>query len=352
MPRAPWLIVPALVGSLSVQAQDPLAAPSELAPWVRRVTNHAVSQRTKLQALLDATFRPVEDGGLGMVYENSRTRTVAEVWRDRKANCISLTAFFVAACHTLGMEAVYAEPTNTNRWRRSGSVIRLERHLVAMVRVPPMEDLVADFLPQLRRRAGTYIVNIVSENRVRALFHSNRAVEFLDDGDQPAALAELEIAIHADESSAAAWNIRGVVQRSQGLTAQAETSYRKALSLDPRDGTVVGNLEALMRETGRLPEAAAFRVQGLELRKKDPYFNAFLAEEAFAEGQLGEAMERIEAAIKLLPYDPDFYLTQARIRLEQGKPVDARKALELARRWALPSERQRYDSKLAAIANM
>ena len=66
------------------------------------------------------------DGGLGMVYDNTYTRTVAEVWRDRKANCLSLTAFYIAACDSIGIKANYDEALNTNRWRRVGSVIRFD----------------------------------------------------------------------------------------------------------------------------------------------------------------------------------------------------------------------------------
>ena len=47
--------------------------------------------RSKLQKILDVIFRSEDDGGLGITYDNSRTRTVSEVLKDRKANCI-LTA--------------------------------------------------------------------------------------------------------------------------------------------------------------------------------------------------------------------------------------------------------------------
>lgn len=350
------MVIPALVLPLGAQApaaplrEDPLAPPPELAAWVRQVTHQSPSIKGKVQSLLFAIFRPVEDNGLGMVYDNAHTRTVKEVWSDRKANCLGLTALMVAACRTLGLEPRFAEPTNVNHWKRAGNLIRLERHLVAFIPVPPLDDLVADFLPQLRRRQGVYLVDVLTEARVRALFFSNRAVELMGEGNLEWALEASKMAIRHDPTSAAAWNIQGVILRAHQDQAGAEKSYRRAHALDPKDGAPIGNLEMILKETDRWEEAAKFRALSMETRKRDPYFNAFLAEEAHDSGKVEEALEHIQAAIKLLPSDPELHLTEARFRLEQGRPDDARKALENARKWAQPAERERYDAKLSRLA--
>jgi Flp pilus assembly protein TadD len=90
----------------------------------------------------------------------------------------------------------------------------------------------------------------------------------------------------------------------------------------------------------------------VELRKKDPYYHAFLADDAIGEGNWGEAQAEIEMAIKLQPYDPEFFLTQARILLQLGDVDGAARNLEAARRWAIPAERERFDSKLAALKRL
>jgi Flp pilus assembly protein TadD len=343
--------VPALIlcASLVAGEEDPLAAPPELQAFARHATAMQPLAKGKLQHLLDAIFRPVEDGGLGMTYDNSHTRTVAEVWRDRKANCLSLTAFYIAACDTIGIRAHYAEALNTNRWRRVGPVIRFERHLVALVPMLPNEDVVADFLPQLRRRIGVYRVAILSPERVRALFFANRAVELLEEGNLSQALETAQASLRTDPGNSVGWNIYGVVLKSQGDPEAAGKAFRRALVCDPRDSSAIGNMEALMREQGQLDEALHYRVLGQDVRKKDPFFHAFLAEEAMAAGDLEEAQKRIKTAIKLLPHESEFLLTQARLHIQQGKADLAVKDLEEAQRWSVPEERERYDSKLAAI---
>lgn len=339
-------------------AATPVATPGpfdltpEMKEWVRRVTRYATTQRGQLQLLLEATFRAQDADGLGIAYDNSRTRTVQEVWAERKANCISLTAFFVSASRHLGIPCYFAEPLNTNRWHRTGSVIRLERHIVALAPRAPIEDVVADFLPSLRKRMGAYMVTNLTDEQALALFHANRAVELLEGGDPQMALAEVQSALGIDPKSSISWNIQGVIQMNTGLFTLAETSLQKAASLDGRDGTPIGNLEVLMRQTGRMVEAQKYRDLGIAMRQKDPYFNAFLAEEAYGEGRLEEALDRIDRAISLMPYDPEFHLARAKVCLGLEKPDEARKSLKVAQRWAIPTERARYDSKLEALAKL
>jgi len=308
-----------------------------------------MSTRSKLQGILDVIFRSENDGGLGITYDNSRTRTVSEVLKERKANCISLTALYVASCKLVGIPAHFAEPLNLNRWTRDGHIIRMERHVVALVPMFPQGDLVADFLPQLRQRQGLYIVQTLSPERMLALFHSNRAVERLIEGHHDEAMVQADIAVKADPSSSASWNIRGVVFKNTNQIEKAEADYLKALSLDAKDTAAIGNLEALLRETNRQSEAQYYRQLGLELRKKDPYFQAFLAEEAMAAEQWEEAAKLVATAIKLLPYESSFYLLKARLELVDGKPQKALATLEVARRWAVPAERERYDNKIALL---
>lgn len=332
--------------------QDPLDPPEELQAFARKVTFTAQGNPSKLQALLEAFFRPAENGGLGIVYDNSHTRTLREVWKDRQANCLGLTSLYVAACRAIGVEVHYAEPMNTSHWKRNGDVIRYERHIVALASLPPAEDLVADFLPRLQHKQGRYVVSFLGEQRVRALWASNRAVECLESGNLAAAEAFANQSLAFDPSCSTGWNTLGVLKGFQQDQAAAERCYRKALSLDPTDGTSVGNLETVLRADGRWEEAMHYRRLGLELRKRDPYFQSFLASESLAEGKPDEALKHIRNAIKYQPFDPEFHLLEARIRLELGKTDDAARSLELARKWANPRDRERFDTKLAALKQM
>lgn len=342
-------ILPFLLGAaLLVGGDDPFAAPPELQAFARQHTVNQQGVTAKVGALVRAFFARPEEGGLGITYDNAYTRTPAEAWRDRKANCLTLTALSVVACKSIGLDARYGESLRVSRWRRVGSIIRYERHVVAVVPTGTIgQEVVADFLPEVRR--GSQLIAPLQPKRVLALFYSNRAVEQLADAQPDEALKSARQCVQLDPGLGVGWNILGVVQRSQGLEAEAETSFLQAIQADPRDGAPCGNLESLLRTQGREAEARTYRDRGLEVRKKDPFFNAFLAEEALGECNWPEAEKRIKQAIRLLPVESDFYLIQARICLAQGQMNEAVKALEKARKWALPEMRARYDAKLALL---
>jgi len=342
-------ILPLLFGAaLLVAGNDPFEAPPELQAFARRHTMGQQGVAAKVGALLKAWFAPPEEGGLGITYDNAYTRTPVEAWRDRKANCLTLTALSVVACKSIGLDARYGESLRISRWRRVGSMIRYERHVVAVFPTGALgKEVVADFLPEVRQ--GSQLIAPLEPKRVQALFFSNRAVELLAESQPDEALKFAHQCVQLDSGLGVGWNILGVVQRSQGLDAEAEKSFLKAIQVDPRDGAPCGNLESLLKAEGREAEAQVYRERGLEIRKKDPFFNAFLAEEAFQDCNWEEAEKRIKQAIRLLPMESDFYLIQARISLAQGQRKDAIKALEKARKWALPEMQGRYDTKLALL---
>ena len=334
--------------ALLVGGEGPFAAPPELQAFARRHTLGQQAIATKVGALLKAFFAPTEEGGLGITYDNAYTRTPAEAWRDHRANCLTLTALSVVACKSIGLDAHYGESLRVSRWRRVGSIVRYERHVVAVIPTGMIgQEVVADFLPEIRR--GSQLIVPLAPNRVLALFYSNRAVEELSESRTDEALAFARRSVETDSGLGVGWNILGVVQRSQGFDAEAEQSFLRAIRADPKDGAPCGNLESLLRAQGRESEAQFYRDLGLEVRKNDPFFNAFLAEEAFQDCRWEEAERRIKLAIRLLPIESDFYLIQARISLAQGQRKDAIKALENARKWAMPEMRARYDTKLALL---
>ncbi len=340
----PFLLSAFLLGA----GEDPFEAPPELQAFTRKHTLSQLGVTAKVSALVKAIFAAPEEGGLGITYDNAYTRTPIEAWRDRKANCLSLTALYVAACRSVGLEARYGESLRVSRWRRVGNTIRYERHIVAVVSTGAVgQQMVADFLPEVRR--DSQLIMPLESNRVVALFYSNRAVELLEESRADEALSSARKSIAVDPKLGVGWNILGVVQRSKGQEAEAEASFLRAMEADPRDGAPCGNLETLLRAQGRDKEALVYRDRGLEVRKQDPFFNAFLAEEALQEGNLEEAEKRIRSAIRLLAQEPDFHLMQARVHLAQGRQKDAIKALEKARKYAMPEMQARFDAKLALI---
>ena len=328
---------------------DILAIPDGFRAFVIKSAGRFDTPVERARCLAAAFFTKQENGGMGLQYDNSRTRTVAEVWRDRKANCISLTATYVASCRILGIPIAFAEAPGISLWVRRDGMVYNERHMVAVIQSGPLSTVVADFggLPSY----GTVRVNLVSEARFRSLFHSNQAVEQMQADDLTQALAGAQYAIKDDGTCGAAWNVLGVTQEKLGDLVAAEASFRKALEVERDNGAACGNLQVLYSSLGRVAEAQAFQELGLKLRDKDPYFHAFLAKEALSQGRSGDAIGEIHRAIRLQRMEPDFYLILAQAELNRGERAAAEKAVGKAMHWALPEQRKRMESKLALIQN-
>ncbi|HET8715194.1 MAG TPA: tetratricopeptide repeat protein [Holophagaceae bacterium] len=350
-PPAPAPEVPATQASPAAArpmvAEDLLSAPKELQDLVFKVGARYNTNTGRARELSRLIFASPKEGGLGIVYDNTRTRTVAEVVQDRKANCLSLTALYVASCKMLGINATFADAPSISLWVRRGPIVYNERHMVAAIRLDVVNAVIADFggLPTY----GVLRVRPLPLARFKALFHSNRAVEELQAGNLPGALANARASIEDDSDSGIGWNILGVVQRRQGDDKGAEASFLRALAVDEANGAACGNLEDLYAQTGRPQKASAYRELGLRLRERDPYFHAFLAREALAQGRNDDARAEIRKAIGIQHMEPEFYLVLAQVEVNEGERKAATRAVEKAIQWSLPEQRKRMESKLAML---
>jgi type IV pilus assembly protein PilF len=94
------------------------------------------------------------------------------------------------------------------------------------------------------------------ESRKRARIRMELAVGYFEQGQTNVALDELKQVIASDPSFPDAYNQRGLIYMRLNDMRQAEDSFRRAVSLNPRDGNVQHNFGWLMCQQGRYEEAA------------------------------------------------------------------------------------------------
>ncbi|HSY73828.1 MAG TPA: tetratricopeptide repeat protein [Dongiaceae bacterium] len=121
----------------------------------------------------------------------------------------------------------------------------------------------------------------------------------------------------------------GVAQASLGRLIDAETSYRRALTLDATDFKVWNNLAGLLFGAMNRPaEAVQCLMQALQI---DPGNQLGWANLASMNGQLGrhtQALECAERALALNPQMVEAQLHRARAAQALGKPEIVRAASE------------------------
>jgi tetratricopeptide (TPR) repeat protein len=326
-------------------AADPFWVPPEMTALARSKIALTIGDRTRAEILLKFLVDPKDAGGLGIEYSNDKTRTIQEAWLERKANCLSLTMAYVMLAKQLHISAGFAESMEVASWSRAGDMVLKENHMVGVIFWNPPNTLVADFLTGARSgmRYGSYFLNRMTDIRAKSLFYSNRSVESLLNGDRATAMDYLAKALKIDPTSNRAWNIKGVIEKSEKKMAEAEISYKTAIRNNPNDVVAIGNLSALYKMGGYIEEASMLRSLEGRLRKLDPYYHAFLAQESLENKDYKKARKSIQRAIKIHSTDSDFYVTLSNIQLAQNNIGEAISALSKARQHAIPDRVEYLD---------
>ncbi len=99
--------------------------------------------------------------------------------------------------------------------------------------------------------------------RRRARIRLELAVGYFEQGQTTIALDELKQSIAADPTFGEAYNLRGLIYMRLNDARFAEESFRKALSINPRNANVVHNLGWLLCQQTRFPESLALFSQAL-----------------------------------------------------------------------------------------
>lgn len=94
------------------------------------------------------------------------------------------------------------------------------------------------------------------EARKRARIRLELAVGYFEQGQTTIALDELKQSIATDPTYSEGYNLRGLIYMRLDDFRFAEESFKKALSIQPRDSNVMHNLGWLMCQRGRYPESA------------------------------------------------------------------------------------------------
>ena len=116
--------------------------------------------------------------------------------------------------------------------------------------------------------SGDSAVEIVTDSdepvvRKRARIRLELAVGYFEQGQTTIALDELKQSLAADPGYGDAYSLRGLIYMRLNDFRFAEESFRKALTLNPRDSNVMHNLAWLFCQQARYPEAQQLFSQAL-----------------------------------------------------------------------------------------
>jgi type IV pilus assembly protein PilF len=145
-------------------------------------------------------------------------------------------------------------------------------------------------------------------------------------GQMTTALDEVKLAIAADPTNGAAFNLRGLIYASLGDDRLAEESFRHALQLDPRDADTMQNLGWYLCQKKRYPEADTLFRQALAVPQYREAPRTLLTEgicQARA-GQLSQAEGTLTRSYEMDPANPAIAINLSEVLYKRGEYERAR----------------------------
>ena len=160
----------------------------------------------------------------------------------------------------------------------------------------------------------------------RARVRMELATAYFGRGQMDVALEEINRVIAIDPNMVAAHNLRGLIQANLGEAAAAEASFRRALTLAPRDVDTMQNYSWFLCQQKRYAEADAQFEQTLALPTNREPARTLLAQgvcRAFA-GQLEPAERALTRSYEIDPNNPATAVNLSELLLRRGEAERAR----------------------------
>jgi Flp pilus assembly protein TadD len=318
--------------------------------FVQQAVHGAQMQDSRLERLLQAMLRT---GLFSLDYHNEQTLTASETFHGGRGNCLAFTNLFVALAREARLQVSYQQVHVPPIWTGDGDLAILNQHVNVRIEDTsgghhPARHLEVDFnLPSLR---GRYRQQVITDAHVDALFYNNLGAQAMRAGNAREAFIYFLKAISTDEDVAATWSNLGVLYQRHDRPDHAESAFHRALQADPGHRPAMSNLSWFYEQHGFYSLAEVYRERIRSHQQRNPYYHLFLAEQAYADGRVDDALAAIDEAIRLHTDEHRFHYMRAVILARVGQLDASRASLEQAREHATMAQtRSLYDRKLRAL---
>jgi len=320
-------------------------------------------------------------------FDVTETYSLTELNNNRKINCLSFSALFVAAARYVNVPAdfqlVFAPPywdkqnsswinnqhINVTGFLNNSDTLDLRSGVGTPVQsyynVNPGNFVTFLSSNDSDKRSFRYVADInpaivsvrikrqiIDEQHVLSLFYSNKSIEKLLQEDLGVAYQYSKAAISAHPDSALAWNNLGVLYNRVDQPDYAIEAFERAIQLDAGALSAKSNLARLYNDKGMQDQAAVLELEVAAFRNQNPYYHSALAEESFADGDLGSAKSQLESAIERKHNEFYFYHQLAKVNQQLGNMDSVFDNLRLARRHARGEDRARFSGKLKQLEEL
>lgn len=339
-------------------------------------TDSEYERYTKMRRWIYRHFRDYD-------FDVTETYSLSQLNTNRKINCLSFSAMFVAAARYVDVPADFQLVLAPPYWDKNGDNWINNQHINITGSVEVDEDYInqrfnkitpldfigsssqfvwsvagaSGFSGSLRYTAdiNPAVLSInsgrkkITEQQVTSLFYSNKSIEALLDQDLSLAYVYTRHALAADPDSSIAWNNLGVLYARVDKQDFSIAAYERAIALDDKMYSAKSNLANSYRASGKEQQAELIEQEIESFRNQNPYYHSALAEGSIATGDFQDAMDHLQEAIAQKHNEHFFYHQLAIVNQQLGDREAVIENLSRARRYARGSEKTRFSGKLKAL---
>lgn len=324
---------------------DLLAIDDDMREFVRLYTRDMSNDHQRLLMLHRAVTGA---GSLNLQYQPFAEGTASEVFHRGSANCLSYANLMVALAREAGLDARYQWLEVRPQWTRMGERVMVRLHVNVVVKLRRGHQYMVDIDPlPTRDIAGS---REISDGDARALYHNNIAMDALANEDLAQAWLHGVRALQLSPQEPHLWVNLGAIYRYAGQLDAAEANYLYALELDPWERSAMNNLTVLYGMQGRDEEREHWLSRVAHYRNANPYFHAWLGDQAADSGNWHEALQHYDEALDLLPSDSSLLYATGLIHYQLNDLQEAsgyiQRAIDNA---TLSSELETYRAQLKTL---
>lgn len=336
-----------------IDTVDIFALDAEMQHYLDNEINRKVYADGKIMALFNQLFH---NDRVKFSYDAAKTRGAADVFRERRGNCLSFTIMTAAFAKQMGLPIQFHNVANGEIWDRNGNLDFLIGHVNVTVGYPGIAHAIGPEPARVIDFAGDQNLRNewsedIGEDVIVAMYLNNRSVEELAKGDLANAYWWARAAIVHTPAFLGSYNTLGVIYTRNHMTAQAEAVFRRVLEHEHDNVVAMSNEVQALNALGRHDEAQALKQRLTALQPYPPYYFFNRGIEAMRTGDFKTARSEFTKEVNRASYNHQFHYWLALADYYLGDVGETRKQLTIAMENSPnPEQHDLYAAKLAGIA--
>jgi tetratricopeptide (TPR) repeat protein len=328
----------------------------EAKAFARRSIKGVLEAKEQIPALVKQIF---ERSDFNLLYRAEANTTANQTFKNRAANCLSLSIMTYALAKELGFGVRFQDIAIPEYWTMREGHSLLNRHINLQILPRPNSEqrrfvtqgFEVDFDAQATR--PHFPKTLLKTHQIVAMFYNNKGADALLVNNHLAAYAYFRAALGQAPKLPSALANLGYLYRLAGYHQQAENAYYTALSYDQENLTAWRNLAYLYRHTGRDARADEIAKRVAHKRSANPFFHVNLGDKAFEQQQWQQALTHYQRALKLNKSYHEVFFGLAKAHYALGNVARSQHYLKLAKKKSrTQAEQSKYQSKLDFIKGL